>query len=152
MNPFTLVHETAHQLSFNTGIFNRQAVVHCVCRRAGHLCRTLAATGEERDRWSEKSAAGGPAAGRGLHSHRRPSGRRWIVRGDREQLAYAECWLLVHYLLRATSRQPRFRQVPAESRAATREAERTRIAEKVFGSLAKLDREIKDEARKYRRA
>ena len=68
-----------------------------------------------------------------------------------EQLAYAESWLLVHYLLRASSRQPRFRQYLAEVQGSNKPADRTRIAEKTLGPLAKLDHELKDEARKYLR-
>ncbi len=71
--------------------------------------------------------------------------------GKDQQLAYAEAWLFVHYLLRASSRQPRFRQFVSETQAANKASERVKIAEKVFGPLTKLDRELKDEARKYLR-
>ena len=152
VNLFTLVHETAHQLSFNTGILNRQADVP-VCVSEG------LATYVELWRPGVKNAIGG------VNRQRMQALRQaedWIQIGDlladdtafepkTAQLAYAESWLLVHYLLRASSRQPRFRQYLAEVPGSNKPADRTRIAEKTLGPLAKLDHELKDEARKYLR-
>jgi len=152
VNLFTLVHESAHQLSFNTGILNRQADVP-VCVSEG------LATYVELWRPGVKNAIGG------VNRPRMEALRQavdWIQIGDlladdtafepkTEQLAYAESWLLVHYLLRASSRQPRFRQYLAEVPGSNKPADRTRIAEKTLGPLAKLDHELKDEARKYLR-
>ena len=115
VNLFTLVHETAHQLSFNTGILNRQADVP-VCVSEG------LATYVELWRPGVKNAIGG------VNRPRMEALRQavdWIQIGDLlamtrrssrrpSNLAYAESWLLVHYLLRASSRQPRFRQYLAE--------------------------------------
>jgi len=152
VNLFTLVHESAHQLSFNTGILNRQADVP-VCVSEG------LATYVELWRPGVKNAIGG------VNRPRMEALRQavdWIQIGDlladdtafepkTAQLAYAESWLLVHYLLRASSRQPRFRQYLAEVPGSNKPADRTRIAEKTLGPLAKLDHELKDEARKYLR-
>ena len=152
VNLFTLVHETAHQLSFNTGILNRQVDLP-VCVSEG------LATYVELWRPGVKNAIGG------VNRPRMEALRQavdWIQIGDlladdmafepkTEQLAYAESWLLVHYLLRAGSRQPRFRQYLAELPGSNKPAQRTRIAEKTLGPLEKLDHEVKDEARKYLR-
>src|SRR5208337_3532750 len=151
-NLFSLVHETAHQLSFNTGILNRQADVP-VCVSEG------LATYVELWRPRVKNAIGG------VNEKRMEALRQavdWMQIGDlladdtafepkTAQLAYAESWLLVHYLLRASSRQPRFRQYLAEVQGSNKPADRPRIAEKTLGPLAKLDHELKDEARKYLR-
>ena len=150
VNLFTLVHETAHQLSFNTGILNRQ-LEPPMCVSEG------LATYVELWRPGVKNAIGG------VNRPRMEDLRQavdWIPIGDlltddtafeqkTDQLAYAESWLLVHYLLRANSRQPRLRQYVAEVQVATKAAERIRIAEKVLGPLATLDHGLKDEARKY---
>ena len=152
VNLFTLVHETAHQLSFNTGILNRQVDLP-VCVSEG------LATYVELWRPGVKNAIGGVNRPR-IEALRQAVD--WIQIGDllvddtafepkTEQLAYAESWLLVHYLLRASSRQPRFRQYLAEVQGSNKPADRTRIAEKTLGPLAKLDHELKDEARKYLR-
>ncbi|MBV8309799.1 MAG: DUF1570 domain-containing protein [Planctomycetaceae bacterium] len=152
VNLFTLVHETAHQLSFNTGILNRQVDLP-VCVSEG------LATYVELWRPGVKNAIGG------VNRPRMEALRQavdWIQIGDlladdtafepkTAQLAYAESWLLVHYLLRAGSRQPRFRQYLAELAGSNKPADRTKIAEKTLGPLEKLDRELKDEARKYLR-
>jgi hypothetical protein len=152
VNLFTLVHETAHQLSFNTGMLHRQVDLP-LCVSEG------LATYVELWRPGVKNAIGG------VNRPRMDALRQavdWIPIGDllsddtafepkTDQLAYAESWLLVHYLLRANSRQPRFRQFVTEVQAANKKAERLQIAEKVLGPLTKLDHELKGEARKYLR-
>ncbi len=152
VNLFTLVHETAHQLSFNTGILNRQQVPpDCISEGL--------ATYVELWRPGVKNAIGGVNRPR-LEALRQADD--WIEIADllrddaafepkTEQLAYAESWLLVHHLLRASSRQPRLRQYVAEIQVANQAAAHVTIAEKVFGSLTKLDRDLKEEARKYLR-
>ncbi len=152
INLFTLVHETAHQLSFNTGMLDRQRDLP-ICISEG------LATYVELWRPGVRNAIGGVNR---LRMGALREAEDWILIGDllandtafepkTQQLAYAESWLLVHYLMRSSSRQPRFRQFVAEVQAANKPAARRRIAEKVLGPLAKLDREIKDEARKYLR-
>ncbi len=150
---FSLVHETAHLLSFNTGILNRQADVP-VCVSEG------LATYVELWRPKVKNAIGGA---NGPRMEALQQAVDWIPISDlladdtafepkTAQLAYAESWLLVHYLLRAKSRQQqRFRQYLAELRASNEPADRTKIAEKTLGPLVELDHELKDEARKYLR-
>jgi Protein of unknown function (DUF1570) len=152
VNLFTLVHETAHQLSFNTGMLNRQVdLPQCVSEGL--------ATYVELWRPGVKNAIGGINRPR-MEDLRRA--KDWIQIGDlladdtafdkkTEHLAYAESWLLVHYLLWGKSRQTRFRQYVTEVQAANKGDGRLRIAERVLGPIAKLDHELKDEARKYLR-
>jgi len=150
-NLFALVHETAHQLSFNTGILLRQADVP-MCVSEG------LATYVELWRPGVKNAIGGVNRPR-MEALRQAED--WIQIGDlladdtsfepkTAQLAYAESWLLVHYLL-AKSREQRFRQYLAELSGSNKPVDRTKVAEKSLGPLANLDHELKDEARKYLR-
>jgi hypothetical protein len=153
INLFTLVHEVAHQLSFNTGMLRRQVDLP-LCLSEG------LATYVELWRPGVKNSIGGVNRPR-VEDLRRAV--NWIQIGDlisddtafdkkTEHLAYAESWVLVHYLLRAKLRQPQFRQFVAEVQLANKGSERLRIAERSLGPLAKLDHELKDEARRYLKA
>ena len=61
-----------------------------------------------------------------------------------QQLSYAESWLLVHYLMKSKAQRPKFRSylagLPKEGQGTA--ANRVAHAEKHFGSLKKLDREL----------
>ena len=152
VNLFTLVHETAHQLCFNTGIAERDSDVP-LCISEG------LATYVELWRPGMRSAIGGVNQPR-LQVLRDVAD--WVpiaelVADDKafqektEQLAYAESWLLVHYLLRSQSRAPRMRTYLALIRTTKQNAQRLTLAEKALGSMSKLDKLIKDEARTYLR-
>jgi hypothetical protein len=150
LNLFTLVHETAHQLSFNMGLFDR--------KNPPPLCLSEGlATYVELWRPGIKNSIGGINRPR-LKALR--EAQDWIptadlLNGDRafegesEQLAYAESWLLVHHFLRSSARLPRWRDYLATIRAGTKPLDGLETAEKALGPLAKLDRELKEEARKY---
>jgi hypothetical protein len=153
INLFTLVHEVAHQLSFNTGMLRRQVDLP-LCLSEG------LATYVELWRPGVKNSIGSVNRPRVEELRRAVD---WIQIGDlmandtafdkkTEHLAYAESWVLVHYLLRAKSRQPRFRQFVADVQSSNKGSERLRIAERSLGPLAKLDHELRDEARRYLRA
>jgi hypothetical protein len=152
VNLFTLVHETAHQLCFNTGIAERDSDVP-MCISEG------LATYVELWRPGVKNSIGG------LNQPRlrvlRDVGD-WIpmavlVADDKafeqktQQLAYAESWLLVHHLLRSQNRATRLREYLSLIRGAKRNAQRLRIAEQALGPISKLDKLVKDEARMYLR-
>ena len=151
VNLFTLVHETAHQLSFNTGLLDRK----------GNLPLSILeglATYVEMWRPGVKNAVGGVNLPR-LQALRQSED--WIpitellasdkaFKPETEQLAYAESWLLVHYLLRSTTRRrPRFREFLTQAQKAKDSADRVRIAEKTLGPLDRLEHEVKIEGRKY---
>jgi hypothetical protein len=65
---------------------------------------------------------------------------------EQVQLAYAESWLLVHYLLRSRSRLPRLRDYLAGTVATPQGNLQARVkdAERHLGKLERLDREVKD--------
>jgi len=153
-NLFSLVHETAHQLSFNTGLLNAENDVP-LCISEG------IATYVELWQPRVKNAIGGTNAPRmqGLLQSTE-SEDPWIrlselLADDKAfedpktvQLAYAESWLLVHHLLRTPSRLPRFREYLAASSQPSKPEDRVKLAEKFLGSLTKLDREVKNKARR----
>jgi hypothetical protein len=152
VNLFTLVHETAHQLCFNTGIADRDSDVP-LCISEG------LATYVELWRPGVKNAIGGVNQPR-LQVLRGVAD--WIPIADlmaddkafdekTGQLAYAESWLLVHYFLRSQNRVPRFREYLALIRGEKQKAHRLPVAEKALGSMSKLDKLVKDEARMYLR-
>jgi len=152
VNLFTLVHETAHQLSFNTGMLDRQGALP-LCILEG------LATYVEMWRPGVKNSIGGINRPR-LQAMR--DAADWIpiadlLANDRafapetEQLAYAESWLLLHYFLRASTRQPKLRDYLTQAERTKKPADRAGIAEKALGPLARLDKELKDEGRRYLR-
>jgi hypothetical protein len=156
-NTFSLVHETAHLLSFNTGLLSREADVP-VCISEG-----LATHVElwQRSRRSPLGAINEPRlqvlkdAGRGL--------AKWIpvdqlladdkpfVQPERVQWAYAECWLLVHYLIKTPAKLPRFRDYLSAIPKARPANERAKYAESRLGPLKTLDQDVRIHARRLLR-
>ncbi|QEH33053.1 hypothetical protein OJF2_15490 [Aquisphaera giovannonii] len=152
INLFALVHETSHQLCFNTGLLDR-AHVPPLCVSEG------LATYVELWRPGVRNAIGGVNKPR---LKALGNARDWIdladlisedaaFEDDRQQLAYAEGWLLIHYLMRSPGRQARLRRYLASVRkeGAKTPAARLKLAEAALGSLSKLNREVKDEARNF---
>src|SRR5262249_39391736 len=68
-----------------------------------------------------------------------------------EQLAYAESWLLVHYLLKTAAKLPQFRAYCAGIPQPGGKARRLKYAEARLGSLIKLNQEVRAYARRFRR-
>lgn len=150
VNLFALVHETAHQLTFNTGILDREGDLPLAILEG-------LATYVEMWRPRTKNAVGGVNLPR-LEALRQSDD--WIpvadlLAGDKafepqtEQLAYAESWLLVHYMLRLSARRARFRDYLAQAQRGKGRADRLKIAEEMLGPLDRLDHELKAEGRKY---
>jgi hypothetical protein len=151
---FTLVHETAHLLSFNTGLLSRQTdVPACVSeglatfievwRPRGRLplgttnryrLKALMDAGEDKERWIPIAA---------------------LLKDDKpfddpktQQLAYAESWLFAHYLLKTPDQLPKFQAYLAGLAGGGKGAPRIGLAEAKLGSLGNLDRELKRHARR----
>jgi len=147
-NTFTLVHETLHLLCFNTGLLSRaQDVPACIgegLATYGELwtpphapkafgrvnlprIRGMIQAGEEGTPWI-------PIA-RLLNDDQIFYDPKW------NQLAYAESWLLVHYLLETKEQRPTFRAylagLPQLGEAAR--MSRDKYAESRLGSLRDLD-------------
>jgi hypothetical protein len=160
VNTFTLVHETIHLLCFNTGLLSPQDdVPDCISEG-------LATYGEL---WTPPRA---PSAFGAVNRPRLTAllgemegGTAWIpisrLIADNEvlrnpataQMAYAESWLLVHFLLESEERLPKFRAYLAglpklgESRATSRE----KYAESKLGSLRELDLAVRRHAQRMAR-
>jgi hypothetical protein len=149
---FTLVHETAHQLSFNTGLLDR-GTPFPLCISEG------LATYVELWRQGVKNAIGGRNGPRLLALR---DAQDWIPIADlladdkgfepeSEQLAYAESWLLVHHLLSKPARLPRFQAYLRQAKNVKTQAGWKGLAERTLGPLADLDRELKAEAKRLLR-
>jgi hypothetical protein len=153
LNLFTLVHETAHQLSFNTGLFQRTSMPP--------LCLS-----EGLATYVELWDPGGKGSIGGINQPRLKALRNaedWIsigdllasddaFKGDSEQLAYAESWLLVHHFFRSKAQLPHLRDYFEAVRTGINLGQAKSVAEKLIGPLAKLDKVLKDEARRYLQA
>jgi Protein of unknown function (DUF1570) len=147
-NLFSLVHETAHQLSFNTGLLNAENNVP-LCLSEG------IATYVELWQPRVKNAIGGINRPRLAALEDAWIPIQELLADDKAfsdpktvQLAYAESWLLVHHLLKTPSRLPRFRDYLAAASHSSKPEDSVKLAEKFLGSLTKLDRDVKNEARR----
>jgi hypothetical protein len=152
VNLFTLVHETAHQLCFNTGLLDRRGdVPDCISEGL--------ATYVELWRPGVKKAIGGINRPR---LQALVQSEDWIALADliaadkalfrdpaTAQLAYAESWALIYWLLKSRSRLPAMRDYLAALKLPTKDGTRPKVAEKALGSLSKLDRDVKAEARSW---
>jgi hypothetical protein len=157
VNLFTLIHEALHQLTFNTGLLSLKADVP----RA--ISEGLATYGES---WRPK---GGSAFG--LHNPFRAEvlanaadlARDWVPvdrlltndslfdEAESEQLAYAQSWVLVQYLLRTSTRVPQFRRYLEALRGRTDDKSRLNDAREHFHDLDQLDRDSRKHAAKAMR-
>ncbi|MFI5387438.1 MAG: DUF1570 domain-containing protein [Fimbriimonadales bacterium] len=154
LNLFKLVHETTHLLCFNTGLLSLTAdVPDCISEGLATYAELWQPRG--------KGKVGGTNRPRlqALFDARK-KGERWIPIADllvdddlcqseqTGQLAYAESWALVHYLM--TARLAKFQAYLAEVPEADGAAERVKYAEARLGSLKTLDREVNRHAQKLR--
>ena len=152
LNLFTLIHETIHLLSFNAGFFTRkQDVPACISEGLatyGELWRSKGKGKIGTINLPRLQALADPRAGNG----------RWIPiadllagdaafdKDDTAQLAYAEAWLLVHFLLQRPQ-LPKFQAYLAKIPAPSDAAQRLKFAEAELGSLKALDKEVNRHAR-----
>jgi Protein of unknown function (DUF1570) len=149
----TLTHEATHQLSFNTGLFVRQGdhalsvveglAMYCERRRLFGA----SVPGQLNLRRLEELA----------HYQRRTP---WIsvtdllvddracffTDSDRRMLSYSESWLLVYHLMSDPDRLPQFRKYVRAIRTRKDPTRRLDDAREHFGDLARLDRELRQEA------
>jgi hypothetical protein len=150
VNIFTLVHETTHLLSFNSGLLARPADVPSA------ISEGLATYFEL---WRPQDRAfRGPTNGPRLRALEEAGGDKepWIPiadlladddrfdRSETAQLAYAESWLLVHLLLKTQAWHPKFQAYLAGIRGAKKRVE---YAEAQLGSLRKLDQDVRRHAK-----
>ena len=157
-NMETVTHEASHQLSFNTGLFNRQGDnPRCIVEGIGMYC--------ERRRLSGRSEPGQVNLRRLeelAHLQRRThwiavadllaDDRGWYANdSDRMTLGYAESWLLVYHLMTDLERLSQFRAYLTRIRDRTDKNHRIEDAKNNFGDLDRLDQELRHLAIKLHR-
>jgi hypothetical protein len=152
VNTFTLVHEALHLLTFNTGLLNREGDVP-LCVSEG-----LAAYGEV---WRPSTRA--PfgqhnSFRRGVLAQEADLPEAWLpvakLLGDdtllsddgTAQLAYAQSWVLVHFLMRTPAKLRGFRAYLAAIRERTDGSQRLEDASKHLGDPDRLDRDVRKHA------
>lgn len=157
VNLFTLIHEGIHLLTFNTGLLELKADVP-LCISEG-----LATYGES---WRPASRAPFGLENRfraeELKAHPNLADE-WIPADElfasdkpfkeeaSQQLAYAQSWVLVNYLLRTSTKLPKFRLYLDAIRQRRKPDDRVKDAEMHFGDLARFDKELKKHASKLMR-
>jgi hypothetical protein len=146
-NTLQLVHETIHQLTFNTGILDLKADI------PRFVTEGLATYGET---WrpSRKGQIGSRNVRRLLGLSASP-GVKWIplttlLSNDKlfddqetEQIAYAESWMFVYKMLKEPARTAKFRAYLLALREKPDPAKRLEIATTHLGDLVKLDKDIR---------
>jgi hypothetical protein len=149
-NMETVTHEATHQLTFNTGLLDRQVDVP-LC-----IVEGLAMYGERR-RLTGTSEPGQVNARRLDELARVQRRLKWIRlvdlleddRGwfggdeDRRMLGYAESWLMVYHLMTDRARLPQFRDYLKSLRARKHKTDRLSEASSHFGDLGTLDQELR---------
>lgn len=159
-NTFTLVHETIHLLSFNTGIQTARDDV------PGSVSEGLATYGEM---WTPGQGSGAFGAVEKPRLRdlilQLDQGVEWIpiarLLADDELLrkpetmhiAYAEAWLLVHLMLETPERRPKFQAylVGIPGLGAQPAVDRVKYAESKLGSLDELDLAVRRHAQRMGR-
>ncbi|MGP0063701.1 MAG: DUF1570 domain-containing protein [Isosphaeraceae bacterium] len=158
-NMETVSHEATHQLTFNTGLFDRQGDnPRCIVEGVGMYCERRKLTGR-----SEPGQLNLRRLEELAHGQRRT---RWIPisnlladdrdwygnNADRMTLGYAESWLMVYHLMTNPQRLPQFRDYLGTLRRRTDRNHRLEDAQAHFGDLDRLDQELRQSAIKLQRA
>jgi hypothetical protein len=157
INSFTLSHEANHLLAFNTGLLSRTADIPTF------IIEGLATVGELYQKTGH-SAIGGfnkPRIGELAAAIR--GGEPWLdlqslLANDElcddprtYQLAYAESWLLISTMIKKPDQLAKLRIYLDRLKKSGEKADRLRDAEAAFGSLDRLNRELKIAAKAYMR-
>lgn len=154
-NTVALVHEAVHHWTYNAGLLDRRADIP-VCLSEG-----LAMYAEERPPTKAKVAPGAVNKGRvdGLRLLRQ--GAAWIPiakllvdddlaggAGDEmsQQIAYAEDWLLVYWLMKDRDRQAAFRTYLKVINGRRDPSKRPEDFRQAFGDIDRLDAALRQEA------
>ncbi len=149
-NTVSLMHEAMHQLTYNTGLLERNAVIPLAINEG-------LGTYTETRRPDGRVPIGRPNMFRVLvlvqalreRVSLMPATELFAVRGlprdpDAAQQFYAQCWLLVYTLMGNPRRVPQFRRylVGLKGPKQVPGADPVRQAEEVFGDLAQLERDM----------
>jgi Protein of unknown function (DUF1570) len=138
INRIALVHETAHLLSYNTGLLSREAdnpdwvseglAIYCELWQRGKPKRQI---GSINGPWLVELRKAKQPGARWLPIHDLIVDDEAIWADDTQTLAYAESWLLVHYLIK--NEPEKFRTYVAGLKAATQDTNRVERFEAIFG-------------------
>ena len=155
VNLFTLVHETVHMLSFNTGMLERKGdVPACIAEGLATYAELWRTKGRGKigtpNRPRLKALIdSGNGASTWIPIDKLLSDDRVFEDEKTEQAAYAESWLLANHLLKRGSPQlTKFHAYLAKIAVPVRAKTRIQIAEDEFGSLDDLNREMYRSAQK----
>jgi hypothetical protein len=153
VNTFTLVHEALHQLTFNTGLLNLKGDVPTA------ISEGLAAYGELWQRRPRPITLGGANIQRLRVFVQHPDqAGEWIplatlltddelfANEEKQQLAYAQSWALVHYLMKTATALPKFRAYLAAIRERRDAGKRIADVEASLGPIEVLDRAVRKHA------
>jgi hypothetical protein len=146
-NMLVLVHEGTHQLSFNTGLLSREGDAPlCIVEGLGTYgeARELIGPSEFGRRNLGRMAQLKQSQQLGWIPMRELFADDTVFRtGWKVLLAYAESWLLVHYLLNNENVLPRFREYLKDIQARRTAEQRIDCAQKHLGDLNVLDTSLK---------
>lgn len=157
VNLFTLIHEGIHLLTFNTGLLELKADVPlCISEGLATYGESWRPAGrspfglENRFR-AEELKAHPNLAGEWIPVHDLFASDKPFTEEATQQLAYAQSWVLVNYLLRTSTKLSKFRLYLEAIRQRRKPDERVKDAEAHFGNLARFDKELKKHASKMMR-
>jgi len=153
LNMVVLVHEATHQLSFNTGLLNREGDTPlCIVEGLGTYGESRELIGPSdfgRRNWERLGDLGRTRRRLPWIPMRELFSDDAVLRAgeaNRVLLAYAESWLLVHYLLKDQEVLPRFRQYLKDIQTRRTADRRITDAQTHLGDLDQLDRVLREYA------
>jgi hypothetical protein len=154
VNTFTLVHETAHMLCYNSGLLPTGHDIPVSISEGLATYAELWAPPRDRTAFGKVNVPRLGALDRSeipwLPMARLLSDDAVFENPKAVDLAYAESWLLVHHLLRQPDSLPKFRKYLAEFPKRGGKVGREAYAESVLGSLGSLDLRIQRYAARVR--
>jgi hypothetical protein len=148
-NTLALVHETVHQLTFNTGLLELKADIPlCIIEGLATYAETWSPRrkrkiGEKNDRRLLGLTLANKQGVKWIPISRLLAEDKLFDDEKTQQIAYAESWLLVSKLLNSSARLPKFREYLAALREKPDPSRRVEIATEHLGDLDKLDKEIR---------
>ena len=155
VNTFTLVHETAHMLCYNTGILPFGRDVPAAISEGLATYAELWAPPRDRTAFARvnhpRLRALDVAEGEWIPISRLLADDKVFDDPKTADMAYAESWLLVHHLLRQSELLPGVRKYLAGFPRPDEKLGREAYAERALGPLPDLDTEIQRYARRVRK-
>lgn len=149
-NTFVLFHEATHQLTFSTGLLEREGDIPlAIVEGFGTYVEARGLNPRNKvgdvnyDRLEVLAPKGSGREKPKLASVTELIGDDLRLRDDEtKQVAYSESWLLVHYLMRTPARLPQFRSYLEGIRGRRDPSHRLEDWTKSLGDPSKLDREL----------